>query len=212
MKETTEDNRVTKLQEMHRQEIIELKKDYACFVDKLRESYQQREKEQQLILRKLNQDIKQMRQDMDVLKVSSQQSLDSVRLSMENNCKALQLYVAEEIAESKQEMQTEHSLATEFITSPSGCTNSRGQLQNDGATFKASESFHGKDVDALQSPVPTLQSWNDFTQRFRRAISGDTERSTESGWKIDHTTAINATRFIEEISFLSSETYFDAEC
>jgi len=223
-RETIEYDYILNLQESHQQEIIELKKTHELFVKKIRDFYQQREKEQEQVLRKLDYDIKLMRQEMDLLQVSSQQSLDSIRLCFESNCKALQYYVAEETAEAKQETQSEYYLMTDRNTASSSSSsidgscarnNIHGQLQNDDViendpTLKqASVPLSSKSVE---SPVPTLPLWFEFVKRFRSAISGDADVASKIGRNLGHTTGINTTRFIEEISFQSHETYYDAEC
>ena len=200
-----DDQLLQQLKDIHQQEIIELKSDHQHFIEKLRCSYQQREKDQELVLRKLDHDIKKMRHDMDLLKLSSLQSLDSVRQSIESNCKALQFYVDKEIAESKQQHD---AVNDDDAPGTLYCVSNRRPLQNDDTAR------YEREADAKQSPVPTLQSWNEFTQRFRRVISGTNKlivrgQEEENEWRKDNAAAINATRFIEEMSF---ETYFDAEC
>jgi hypothetical protein len=183
----TREELLLRIEEAHRQEITDLKDSHQHYVDQLRDSYHQREKEKDIVLRQLDHEIKTLRQEIDLLKLSSMQSLDSVRSSIESQCKALLCYVQNEISESRHEMELERDIIAQ-TTSP--------------------RQVIIPQANRLQSPVPTLQSWQSFTQRFRKAISGE-EWITEH-W--DDDVVVNALSFVEEFSFSSLETYYDAEC
>ena len=179
-------------------------------------------------IQQINYDMQKLRDDYECLKKSSFNAIQTAKHSINENCKALQHYVDEEIRVEKKDFEgSMNELCVELENLRDENLMLQQKLQ------KASESKWGENhvkspisklwkdeksvrkidsssfLGSLASPIPTMQSWNEFSIRFKDAISGNINYRYSKHCSLDAYGTTMAEKLFNELCFFQPDSELD---
>ena len=179
-------------------------------------------------IQQIHQNIEKFRDDYERLKKSLFNAIQTAKRIIDENCNTLRHYVDEEIRVEKKEfegsinelcvelenLRNENLTLQQKLQNGSVSTLDETHIKNPISKFPNDEKVVQK-IDStsflgsIASPIPTMQSWNEFSIRFKDALSGNINNGNRKHCSLDAYGTIMAEKLFDELCFFQSNTEFD---
>ncbi len=198
---------ILKLKEIHRREFLDLQDKTLKWIVSKSDLMQ----EQSRSLAYMKEEMVILKENYNELKSTTKNAFVEAQRAIAKNCKTLSLYVEEEIRETEQaaseiinELRQDLQSAQDKIYILQNPPHSPGAVNTSsrGEGDYRSPHHRGFEKSILQpSTITNIQSWQDFTEKFREAIEGKMPIDENTETKLDSEAILKAESLFKELCF-----------
>ena len=207
------ENELLVLKEAHRQEFLDLQEKTLKWIVSKSDVMQDQSKS----LASIKTELYTLRENYEELKVTAKEAVVGAQNAIVNNCETLAMYVKEEIQDSEQAaVDAINGLQQELYNAHDQIAllrkNAVGRSNDDVNNNNSASSFFPP-----SPPIANIQSWDEFTYKFREAINGNKEsrfgknhtstRNTSSSARLDSDAVVKAESLFKELCFDGSKHF-----